>query len=76
MYLSQINNLGIKHKCVSRSITKMEKEIHRFIEQHNLDYTPDKVLKYQTIQRKLKRNPQIKWNVLNCDIEIEKLIAL
>ena len=76
MYILELNNLGIRKRAISRSITKLEKEIHNYIQAHNLSYEPKKIKSYQLIQKALKKDNKIEFETLNTKILIEKLPAL
>mgnify|MGYP006451250753 FL=1 len=76
MYILELNNLGIRKRAISRSITKLERKIHSYIEMHNLSYEPKKIKSYQLIQKALKKNNKIEFETCNTKILIEKLPAL
>ena len=76
MYILELNNLGIRKRAISRSITKLEKEIHSYIQSHSLSYEPKKIKSYQTIQKALKKDNRCEFETLNTKILIERLPAL
>ena len=73
MYLIEFDCLGIKKRAISTSIKKMEKEIHTFLEQHNLNYNAEEMPNYQWLQTRLLKRPSIQLTLLKTQISIEKL---